>query len=145
MSSQAKGIGPEVCIDGLRPSVGGMEEHGACMFSKVSDAPFSNSILVMGTNSTKGDSLACVMDIVHESTFCKTSIVSMIMLDDYSHGGSISFKGLLGLYGFISSSASGDMDKGEPREVVSKDGGCFVSVMGQPAFDLGNETRGGRD
>jgi hypothetical protein len=54
----SQGHGPEFMITSVRPTKSGMNLHGASTGNDVLDGCFSNTIVMVSTNSTKGATLS---------------------------------------------------------------------------------------
>ena len=92
---------PQVCGDGFGPPVGSMQEHRPRAFSNVMYTSFSIPILVMGANSTEGNSLMCLLNVLDEGMVSKMSIVTMIIEYVYPMLICHSFKGMFGFQSFL--------------------------------------------
>ena len=111
---------PEVGGDGLGPSVGSMQEHGAGTFGDIADTPFCHPILVMGTDTAEGNGLPCLADILHKGTICKATIVAMIMPDAYGMLMGDALESMFGVDCFLRSHGMMQMYICEARSMVGK-------------------------
>ena len=121
-----KCLWPKVGGDGLGPSVGGMQDHGSGTFCDVADTSLSHPILVMGTDTTEGDGLLSLADIIHEGPIRKATVVAMIMPDVYSMLFDDAFKGMFGIDGFLGGHGLVQVHICETTRMVSEHTGTTV-------------------
>ena len=119
---------PKVGGDGLGPSVGSMQEHGTGTFGDIANTPLCYPILVVGTDTTEGNGLPCLADIIHKGTICKVTIGAMIMPDAYGMLMDDVFESMFGIECFLHSHGLMQMHICEAGRVVSKHTGTTVSA-----------------
>ena len=119
---------PKVGGDGLGPSVGGMQEHGMGTFGDVANVPLCHPVLVMGTDTTEGDGLPCLADVIHEGMIRKATVVAMTMLDAYGMLFSDTFKGVFGIKGFLGGHGLVQVHICEAARMVSEHTGTTVAA-----------------
>ena len=76
-------IGPQMSIGSFRTPVRGMEKHGSCMLSQISNSSLNFAILMMCSNTTEGNGLTTGFNIFLECCVCESPIVCMVMLDGH--------------------------------------------------------------
>jgi hypothetical protein len=79
-----------------------MDQHCSCLGLELPDFVLSNTILMMTSNTSKGQALATSNAVSSPHLGGKHSIVSMVMLDGMTHACSISFKELFSFNSFFS-------------------------------------------
>ncbi len=94
-------IGLEIGCHCLRPVVLSMQEHGLCHLLQFPDPSFGNSILVVGIDAGKTETLVAGLATLLPSIGSKYSIVSMIMLDMDAMGEAEIFKCFLANDGLL--------------------------------------------
>ena len=122
--------GPEVSVDGLGPPVGGVQQHGPCTFNEVPDPLLNFAILMMGAHATEGYGLTFLLHVFLEGCVGEPTIVSMVVLEGYTHRCSKTLEGLFGFNGFLNSVTWCHVNECEVGVVVNKDGGNLVAVLG---------------
>ncbi len=95
-----------------------------------------DAILKVGIDSTKGELLPCIMACLSEGDGVEASVVAMIVWDLDSVFCSVLFKGKLGGKCFVGLIVELEVDKTEAAEVVEKNGGALVALLGKFAFQL---------
>ena len=95
-----------------------------------------DAILKVGIDSTEGELLPCILACLLEGVFVEVSAVAVIMQDLDSVLYSILLKGKLGSECFVGLVVELEVDKAEAAEVVGKDGGTLISILGKFAFQL---------
>ncbi len=95
-----------------------------------------NAILKVGIDPTEGESLPCIMACLLEGIVMEVSVVAVIMEDLDSMFCRILFEGKLGGKCFVRLFVKLEVDKSEAAEVVDKDGGALVALLGKFAFQL---------
>ncbi len=130
IDGHAQGIKPKMHVDGTGPAVGGMQKHGASMFSNVANAALNLTILMVSTNAAEGDGLSRSLDGVAEQVVCESAIVGMISRDFYSVRVGEAFKGFFCLKRFLRGVRSGHMHVGEVGKLVDENGGNSITLFG---------------
>jgi hypothetical protein len=97
-------------------------------------------VLEVGIYPTEGELLPCFMACLLEGVVVKASVVAMIVQDLDSVLCSILFKGKLCGECFIGLVVELEVDKTEVAIVVDEDGGTFVALLGEFAFQLCKKT-----
>ncbi len=80
--------------------------------------------------------LPCIVACLLEGVVVKTSVVAVVMEDLDSMLCSILLKGELGGKCFVGLVIELEVDKSEAAEVVNKDGGAIVALLGKFALQL---------
>ncbi len=96
--------------------------------------------LEMGVHATKCELLAAFLAQLLEGVVRESSVVAVIMQIFYAMFGSKLFERALGPEGLLGGKVEHEMDESEAREVVHKDGGASVSLLGKFPFQLRKET-----
>ena len=105
-----------------------MQEHGLGTFGDVVNPPLCHPILVMGTDSTEGDGLPCLADVIHEGMIRKATVVAMIMPDVYGMLFSDMFKDKFGINGLLGGHGLVQVHICEAARMVSKHTGTTVAA-----------------
>ncbi len=113
-----------------------MEQLFPHAFQEVPDGSLSDTILKVGIDSTEGELLPCVMACLLEGVVVEASVVAVIMQDLDSVFCSVLLEGELGGKCFVGLVVDLEVDKLEVAEVVDKDGGTLVVLLGKFAFQL---------
>jgi hypothetical protein len=95
-----------------------------------------NAILKVGIDSTEGELLPCIVACLSEGVVVETSIVAMVMEDLDSMLCSILLEGKLGGESFVGLVIKLEVDESKAAEVVDKDGGAIVVLLGKFALQL---------
>ncbi len=95
-----------------------------------------NAILKVGIDSTEGELLPCIMACLSEGVVVETSIIAVVMEDLDSMLCSILLKGKLGGESFVGLIVKLEVDKSKAAEVVDKDDGALVALLGKFALQL---------
>ena len=75
------GVGPEIGLDGVGPSLLGMDKASAGGLCQVSDSLLSDSVLVVSIGAAEGNRLPPLAEMIHPSFLCEVAILGMIVLD----------------------------------------------------------------
>jgi len=100
VNSIAHGIGPKREINGKRPTDLGMEKGLPGRLGNVTNSFLSNAILEVRIDTTLGNALVLGLTCCNETFVCKSSIVTMVLLDIHPVIMCKMFKCLLGLHNF---------------------------------------------
>jgi hypothetical protein len=134
VNSIPEGIWPKSQVDGGWPSLARMEELLLCTLAEVLDGFFSNAILEVGVDPTKGKMLSLGTAAVLEGIVHESSIVTVVVEDaDTVLLGEV-FECTLGLHCFFRGELGHEMDVLELGVVVDKDGGRSVASLGECPF-----------
>ncbi len=95
-----------------------------------------DAILKVGIDSTEGELLPCIVACLSEGIVVETSVVAVVMEDLDSMLCSILLKGKLGGKSFVGLVVELEVDKLKAAEVVNKDGGALVALLGKFALQL---------
>ena len=87
---------PQLGRHSLGPPELGVKHHGSGQAEHHSNLSFSNSILVVGSNSTEGQPLAKLGEFILELSSSEDSVVCVVVEDNNTHGVHFSFKGPFG-------------------------------------------------
>ncbi len=131
-----QGIWPQSKVDCLQPAGVRMEQLLPCAFSEVMDGLLGNAILKVGINPTEGELLPCVVACLSEGVVVETSVVAVVMEDLDSMLCSVLLEGKLGGESFVGLVVELEVDKSKAAEVVGKDGGALVALIGKFALQL---------
>ncbi len=123
-------------MDCLQPAGARMEQLLPCASREVPDGLLGNAILKVGIDPTEGELLPCVVACLLEGIDMEASVVAVIMEDLDSMFRSVLLKGKLGGECFVGLIVKLEVDKAEAAEVVDKDGGTLVVLLGKFAFQL---------
>ncbi len=93
-----------------------------------------NAILKVGIDPTEGELLPCIVACLLEGVVVKTFIVAVVMEDLDSMLCSVLLEGKLGSKSFVGLVIELEMDKLKAAEVVNKDGGALVALLGKFAL-----------
>ncbi len=129
-------IWPQCKVDCHQPACAHMEQLFPCAFQEVPDGSLGDAILKVGIDPTEGELLPCVMACLSGGIVMEVSIVAVIMEDLDSMFCSVLFKGKLGGECFVGIVIELEVDKSEVAEVVNKDGGALIALLGKFAFQL---------
>ncbi len=105
-------------------------------FREVSDGSLGDVILKVGIDSTEDELFHCIVTCLLEGVVMEASVVAVILQGLDSMFCSILLKGKLGSKCFIGLVIELEVDKAEVAEVVNKDGGTLVALLGKFAFQL---------
>ncbi len=108
-----------------------MEELLPCALVEIPDGLLRNAILEMGINPAKGKTLSLDIVTVLKSIVRELSIVAMGVEDADAMLLSKVRKCALCFYCFFIGELGHEMDVLELGEVVGKDGGCSVALLGE--------------
>ncbi len=122
-----QGIWPQSKVDHIRPAGACVEQLLLCTFQEVPDGSLGNAILKVGIDPTEGELLLFVME---------ASVFAVIMEDLDSMIYSILFKGKLSSECFVRLVIELEVDNAEAAEVVDKDGGALIVLLGKFALQL---------
>jgi hypothetical protein len=111
-----------------------VEQLLPCAFQEVPDDLLDNAILKVGINPTEGELLPCVVACLSEGIVMEVSIAAVIMEDFDSMFCSVLFKGKHDSECFVGLVVELEVDKAEAAEVVDKDGGTLVALLGKFAL-----------
>jgi hypothetical protein len=111
-----------------------MEQLLPCAFGEVLDGSLGNAILKVGIDPTEVELLPCVVACLLEGIVVEASVVAVIMEDLDSMFCSILLDGKLGSKHFVGLVVKLEVDKSEAAEVVDKDGGTLIALLGKFAF-----------
>jgi hypothetical protein len=100
------------------------------------DGSLGDAILKVGIDSTEGELLPCIMACLSESIVVEMSVVTVVMEDLDSMLCSILLKGKLGSESFVRLVVKLEVDESKVAEVVDKDGGALVALLGKFALQL---------
>ncbi len=90
----------------------------------------------VGIDPTEGELLPYVVACLSEGIVVKTSIVAVVMEDLDSMLCSVLLKGKLGGKIFVGLVIKLEVDESKVAEVVNKDGGALVALLGKFALQL---------
>jgi hypothetical protein len=90
----------------------------------------------VGIDSTEGELLPCIVACLFEGLVVEMSVVTVVMEDLDSILCSILLKGILGGESFVGLVIKLEVDKSKAAEVVDKDGGALVALLGKFALQL---------
>jgi hypothetical protein len=113
--------------------------HGAVAsmcFLRGHDGSLGDAILKVGIDPTEGELLPRVVACLSEGVVMKTSIVAVVMGDLDSMLCSILLEGKLGGESFVGLVVELDVDKLKAAEVVNKNSGTLVALLGKFALQL---------
>jgi hypothetical protein len=94
-------------------------------------------IMKVGIDPTEGELLSCVVACLSEGVVVKTSVVTVVMEDLDSMLCSILLEGKLGSKSFVGLVIELEVDKSKVAEVVNKDDGTLVALLGKFSLQLG--------
>ena len=141
MVGVSKGIRPQVDGDGAWPATHGMDEHGPCQLSHITDALLSHAILPMRIDSTEGERLSLGANRFPEEIVSEDAIVSMVMLHHDSMGCGVEFEGSLGFYCLDGLGGELQVDIPKAGTVIDEDCGALVALLGGDAPQLSHHAR----
>jgi hypothetical protein len=113
-----------------------MEQLLPCAFQEVPDGSLGDAILKVGIDSIEGDLLSCIVACLLEGVVMEASVVAVIMQDLDSVFCSVLLKDELGGKWFVGLAVELEVDKSDAAEVVGKDGGALVVLLGKFALQL---------
>ena len=116
----SKRVRPKVGGDGFWVVMEGMKKLGSCALCKLTNAMFSDAILVVCVDATECDGLMATMDFGNEFLVLKDAIVTVVVLDSNAASMGETFERLLGLDGVLSISAVLNVDVRETRGMVDE-------------------------
>jgi hypothetical protein len=90
----------------------------------------------VGIDSTEGELLPCIVACLSEGVVMETSVVAVVMEDLDSMLCSILLEGKLGGKSFVGLVVELEVDESKAAEVVDKDGGSLVVLLGKFALQL---------
>ncbi len=122
-------IWPQCKVDSLWPAGAHVEQLLTCAFREVPDGLLGNAILKVGIDPTERELLPCVMACLSEGIVVEASDLDSIFC-------SVLLKGKLGSKFFVGLVVEMEVDKAEVAEVVDKDSGALVALLGKFAFHL---------
>jgi hypothetical protein len=113
-----------------------MEQLLSCAFQEALDGLLGDVVLEVAIYPTEGELLPCFVVCLLEGIVVEASVVAMVVQDFDSVFCHVLLKGKLSGKCFVGSIVELEMDKSEMAEVVNKDGGAFVVLLGEFAFQL---------
>ena len=125
-----QGIWPEICLDGVGPTVASMYHHRARQVLHVSDPFLQDSVLKVGVYSAVRDRLPAGLDVIYEHVFCKAAIIRVVMPDPYAMGCAVGLELSLALQSLFRPRTFLNVYIGQPTEVVNKHGGAAIALDG---------------
>jgi hypothetical protein len=131
-----QGTWPQCKVDRLWPVGGRIEQLLARTFREVLDGLIVDALLEVGIYPTEGKLLPCVMARLSEGIVVEASIVAVVVQNFDSVFCYVLLEGKLGSKCFVGLVAELEMGKLEAAEVVDKDGGTFVALLDEFAFQL---------
>ncbi len=137
-----KGVRPQGCAHGLRPSLASVDELLASALQEVADGLLGNAILEMSIHPAEGEFLLLCLTHLTEHSVRKATIVALVV--QYADGvlGGKAFEGALRINGFARGEvACHEIDKLEMRKMISEDCRVPVAGLGERALCLGIKTR----
>ncbi len=96
----------------------------------------SNAIIKVGIDPTEGELLPCVMAYLIGGVVVKMSVVAVVMEDLDFMLCSVLPEGKLGGKSFVRLVVKLEVDESNAAEVVDKDGGALVVLLGKFALQL---------
>ncbi len=123
-------------MDCLWPAGARVEQLLLCAFREVPDGLLGDAILKVGIDPTENELLPCLVACLLEGVVMEAAIVAVIMEDLDSMFCSILLKGELGGECFIGLVVELEVGLMEVAEVVNKDSGVLVALLGKYAFQL---------
>ena len=100
------------------------------------DGLLGNAILKVGIDSTEGELLPCIVACLSEGVVMERTVVAVVMEDLDSMLCSILLDGKLGGKRFVGLVVKLEVNESEAAEVVDKDGGALVVLLGKYALQL---------
>ncbi len=100
------------------------------------DDLLGDAILKVGIDSTEGELLPCIVACLSECVVVETSVVAVVMEDLDSMLCSILLESKLGGESFVGLVIELEVDKSKVAEVVDKDSGTLVVLLGKFALQL---------
>ncbi len=113
-----------------------MEQLLPCAFHEVLDGLLCDAILKVGIYPTKGELLPFIMAYLMDGIVVEASIVTVFVQNFDSVFCRVLFEGKLGGKCFVGLVVELEVDKLEVAEVVNKNCGTFVVLLGEFAFQL---------
>ncbi len=95
-----------------------------------------NAILKVGIDPTEGELLPCIVICLSEGVVVEASVVTVVMKEIDFVFCSVLLKGKLGGKCFVRLVIELEVNKSKVAEVVDKDGGALVVLLGKFAFQL---------
>ncbi len=113
-----------------------VEQFLLCALQEVPDGSLGNAILKVGIKPTESELLPCIVACLPEGIVMEATVVAVIMEDLDSMFCSILLEGELGSECFVGLVIKLEVDKMEAAEVVDKDGGTLIVLLGKFTFEL---------
>ncbi len=105
-------------------------------FQEVPDGLLGNAILKVSIYPAEGKLLPCIVACLLEGVVMEASVVAVVVKDLDSVFCCILLEGKLGGKCFVGLVIELEVDKTKVAIVVDKDGGAFVALLGEFAFQL---------
>lgn len=109
----------------------GMQELNMSGFLKVLNSLFSNTVLEVSIDATKGNGLLAVFDTIEKQVIGEAAIISMVVLNADAQRLGAGLKGFLGLKGLCRCDHLLEMHMGEVQAVVNEDHDAVASFVRQ--------------
>ncbi len=132
----SQGIWPQCKVDCLWPAGAHMEQLLLCAFREVPDGLLGDAILKVGIDPTEGELLPCVVVGLLEGIVMEAFVVAVRINDLESMFCSVLHKGSFAASALSELSLSWRWTKLEAAEVVNKDSGALVALLGKFALQL---------
>ena len=102
------GIRSESCSDNFGPFAFGVEEYGPCSIADLLYFALGHCVLMVSTNPTMGEGLACLDTVAAEVVVVEPEVVRVVGFDGDTVGQCYAF---ISLFGFECGDASGTSDE----------------------------------
>lgn len=134
---------PEGNMDGLGPTMGGVEKSSTGAFGDIANPILSLTILVVSVDTTEGKTLVGAVDRRTKFLGIEHAVVGVVVGNANAVRMGHALERLLGLDGGFSGKITHKVDECEIGGMIHEDRGADVTSVDETSFAGGNETRGG--